>query len=172
MRLSLTLLMVLVVSACGDDQERGDRLVAELQAAFPDQISAVSFEYNFLDPPLLFIEIDPPMEPEAERRFLCDQLTPRIRAAGGDIDATTSYGWYMSEECPSTDSSVTTVVTHAIGTTYELPGFGWLFPILLAVVGGLLLLLRRRYPGVTPILIGVIAVAVGFLALNVLIGLA
>jgi len=162
---------MVVVSGCGGDvQERGARLTAELPASFPDQISAVSFEYNFLDPPVLYIDIEPPMEPEAERRFLCDEVMPRIEEAGGDIDATTSYGWYMSEECPSTDSSVTTVVTHAIRTTWELPGFGWLFPLLLAIAGGPLLLWRRRDPGLTPILIGVIAVAVGFLALNVLIG--
>jgi hypothetical protein len=173
-RLPLTLLTLLFIAGCGagNVQERGNLLVTELEAAFPDRIAAVTFEYNFLDPPQLFVDIGPAMEPEEERRFLCDELRPRIQAVGGDIDATTTYGWYLSEECPSTDPSVTTVVTHAIGTTVMLPGFGLPFPLLLAMVGGLLLALRQRFPGLTPILIGVIAVALAFLALQIFVGFA
>lgn len=117
---------VFVFGGCVDTREQGERLVIELKEAFPGQISAVAFEYDFLDPPQLYVDIRPPMAPEAERRFLCEQLKPRIESAGGDIDAITSYGWYMSEECPSTN-----------------PPIG-LFVLLLATVAGVWLIGRRR----------------------------
>jgi hypothetical protein len=38
------LIGVLAIGGCGGVQERGNRLARELPAAFPEQISAVSFE--------------------------------------------------------------------------------------------------------------------------------
>jgi hypothetical protein len=52
-----------------------------------------------LDPATLFIDLDPSMNPEGQRRFLCDQIKPRVEAAGGGIDATVSFGWSIGE-CP------------------------------------------------------------------------
>lgn len=68
-------------------------------------------------------------------------------------------------------SSPAEVIVECEGSLYYLeypPVLGWL---VLALVVGLLVVLRRRYPGVTPILLGVLLVAVGFLALNVLVGI-
>jgi hypothetical protein len=98
----LLLLALLGLGGCSQGaQSRGDRLTVDLKAAYPDQIVAIGFEFAPpLDPAMLFIDLAPSMNPEAQRRFLCDEIRPRVEAAGGGIDATVSYGWYMSEECP------------------------------------------------------------------------
>jgi hypothetical protein len=54
------------------------------------------------------------------------------------------------------------VVAEAPLTSYELPALTWLLPVALMAV---LLVLRRRYPGLTPILIGVAAIPVAFVFL-------
>jgi len=98
---AVLLLALAGLGACSQGaQARGDRLTVDLKAAYPDQIAAVGFEFAPpLDPPMLFIDLDPSMSPEAQRQFLCDEIKPRVEAAGGGIDATVTHGWYMSEEC-------------------------------------------------------------------------
>lgn len=103
MRLAFILLTVVAIAGCNssDVQARGDRLATDLQEAFPDKISAISFENAPpLDPPTLFIDVDPPMEPDDEKAFLCEAIKGQIDAAGGGIDATTSYGWSIGTDCP------------------------------------------------------------------------
>ena len=162
--LPLLVLALAIVTGCADIQGRGERLQEELESAYPDQIRGISFEYNFLDPPLLLIDVNPGMTPAAERQFLCDEIAPRVAAAGGDIDVTTSYGWYMTEEC------LAIVVVDALGTTYELPFDGWIIPVAFALLVGVLLIYRRRYPGLTPILIAVVTIPVFLIVLGLLSG--
>jgi hypothetical protein len=100
-----SLLLALVVSGCGlaatDHDAAGRRLEAELIATYPDEVVAVSFENRPpLDPPTLFIDLDPGMDPDAQLRFLCDQLWPHVRSVDAAIGVTVSYGWW-AEDCDS-----------------------------------------------------------------------
>ena len=137
--------VALLVAACSGVQLRGEALRAQLQAAFPDEVAAVAFEYSFLDPPMLFVDVKAGMSPQAERRFLCDQIAPMVNGAGGGIDVTTTYGWYMSEECPRTGIA-------ALG----IPG--WLIAAGVSLLVILLVAFRPRYRRLTPVLVAVVAV--------------
>ncbi len=46
------------------------------------------------------------------------------------------------------------MVAEGFGTTYEWPALAWLLPPGLLALVALMLVLRRRFPGLTPILIG------------------
>lgn len=39
------------------------------------------------------------MSSEVVRHFLCVRIKPIVDAAGGGIDAVTTYGWSMAKEC-------------------------------------------------------------------------
>ena len=60
------------------------------------------------------------------------------------------------------------VVVETFGTLYESPALFGLIPALFVALITILLVLRRRYSGLTPILIGVSAVPVAFLVLIVI----
>lgn len=78
-----------------------EQLVSELDGAYPDEIVAIDYENALpIDPPTLFIDVSPSMSPGAELRFLCDKVKPRVDAVDARIDATTSYGYYSSDDCP------------------------------------------------------------------------
>jgi len=82
-----------------DVQAAGDRLASELPTLYPGRVVAVSFENAPpLDPPTLFIDLDPAMDSEAQLRLLCDEINPRVKAAGADIDVTVTFGWH-SDDC-------------------------------------------------------------------------
>jgi hypothetical protein len=57
------------------------------------------------------------------------------------------------------------VVAEGFGTLYEWPALGWLLPAGFIALIALLLVLRRRFPGLTPILIGVAFVPIAFVLL-------
>jgi hypothetical protein len=84
-----------------DHQAAGDRLVRDLSAKYPGQINAIEFKYAPpLDPPTLYIDLDASMDPQAQRRFLCEVLVPDMSVVDRDIAATVSYGWW-SDDRPS-----------------------------------------------------------------------
>ena len=143
--LGLLIFGALLVAGCSGVDVRGEALKSELQSAFPDKVTAVDFEHTFLDPPLLLVDVRSGMTPEAERQFLCAEIAPMVNGAGGGIDVTTSYGWYMSEECPRTGIA-------ALG----IPG--WLIALVDSLLVVLLVVFRPRYPRLTPVLVGVVAV--------------
>lgn len=89
------------IAACQVDHgPAGNRLARELAAKFPDQVEAIEFQYSPpLDPPTLFIDLDPSMSPEDQQQFLCDVLAPEIAAVDREIAATVTYGWW-SDDCP------------------------------------------------------------------------
>ena len=60
--------------------------------------------------------------------------------------------------------------TEALATPVELPLLGPLVIAITALIVGLMLIYRRRYPGLTPILIGVLAVGALFGVMGLLIG--
>lgn len=102
MKVAFLSLAILAIAGCGavSVQERGDRLARELPATFPDQIVEVSFENAPQIPtPTLFIGMSPAMSSEVVRHFLCVRIKPIVDAAGGGIDAVTTYGWSMAKEC-------------------------------------------------------------------------
>jgi hypothetical protein len=101
-RLLLTLFTCSVLIGCAANvQSAGEKLASDLPLLYPDQIEALEFENNPpLDPATLFIDLHPSMEGDAQLRFLCDEIRPRVVAAGGGIDVTVSYGWHSSD-CPS-----------------------------------------------------------------------
>ena len=72
-------------------------------------------------------------------------------------------------ECSTPPPSASAeVIVESVGPLYyiEYPvTFGW---PMLAVVIGILVVGRRRYPGLTPILVGILVVTGGFLAVSVL----
>jgi hypothetical protein len=51
-----------------------------------------------MDPATLFIDLAPSMDPDQQLRFLCDEVTPRVKAAKAAIAVTVSYGW-TDEDC-------------------------------------------------------------------------
>jgi hypothetical protein len=84
--------------ACTNPQAAGDRLVQELPRAYPEQISAVSFENNpLMDPATLFIDVAPSMDPDQQLHFLCDEIMPRVSATKAAIGVTVSYGWWDTD---------------------------------------------------------------------------
>ncbi len=102
MKLAILSFAVLATAGCGSGtvQERGVRIARELRATFPDQIVEVSFENApQVSTPTLFVGMSPAMSSEVVRHFLCVQIKPIVDAAGGGIDAVTTYGWSMIEEC-------------------------------------------------------------------------
>ena len=60
--------------------------------------------------------------------------------------------------------------TSALATTVELPLLGPLVLAVTALTIGLLLIYRRRYPGLTPILIAVVSVGALFGIVTFLVG--
>jgi hypothetical protein len=91
--------MAFVLAGCSNAQEVGDRLAQELPQAYPGQIRAIAFENNPpIDPPTLFIDLAPSMDPDQQLRFLCDEVVPRVRATNTAIAVTVSYGWY-DDDC-------------------------------------------------------------------------
>lgn len=68
--------------------------------------------------------------------------------------------------------SVTEIIasTEAVGTMVELSLLEPLLVAVTALVVGLLLVYRRHYPGLTPILIGVVSVAALFGVISLLVG--
>jgi hypothetical protein len=137
--------VVLLVAGCSGVDARGEALKSELRTAFPDKVTAVDFEHTFLDPPLLLVDVRSGMTPEAERQFLCAEIAPMVSGAGGGIDVTTTYGWYMSEECPRTGIAA-------------LPIPSWLIAAGVSLLVILLVAFRPRYRRLTPVLVGVVAV--------------
>lgn len=92
MKVALALAMLLIVGACSDGiASRGRGLAADLPVAYPDRITAVSFD---TDDNILHIDVVP-MDPEVEKSFLCDEIKPRVDASDVRIDASTSYGWQL-----------------------------------------------------------------------------
>ena len=68
-----------------DHQAAGDRLVRDLSAKYPGQINAIEFKYAPpLDPPTLYIDLDASMDPQAQRRFLCEVLVPDMSVVDRD----------------------------------------------------------------------------------------
>jgi len=58
-----------------------ERLVSELDAAYPGEIEAIGYENALpLDPPALFIDTDRGMTFEDQRSFICEQVRPRVDA--------------------------------------------------------------------------------------------
>ena len=58
-----------------------ERLVAELDAAYPDQITAIGYENALpLDPPALFIDLDESMSVDTQRAFVCGEVRARVDA--------------------------------------------------------------------------------------------
>jgi len=56
-----------------------ERLVAELDAAYPDEIEAIGYENALpLNPPALFIDLDRAMTVEIERAFICRDVRARV----------------------------------------------------------------------------------------------
>jgi hypothetical protein len=88
--------LLVSVAACGVSQARGDQLASQLEAAFPDRITGVGYD---TDDTVLFIDVVP-MDAEVERRFLCEEINAWIKAYAGSVTASTSYGWWLSEDCP------------------------------------------------------------------------
>ena len=63
-----------------------ERLVAELDAAYPDEIDAISYENALpLDPPALFIDLDRAMTVESEHAFICGDVRARVDAVDSRI---------------------------------------------------------------------------------------
>jgi hypothetical protein len=70
-----------------------------LLSKYPQEIVAVAFEnVPPVDPPTIFVDLDPSMDPAAQLRFLCDQLWPVVRQVDPGIGVTVSYGWW-AEDC-------------------------------------------------------------------------
>jgi hypothetical protein len=88
--------LIVSVAACGVSQQRGDQLAGQLEAAFPDRITSVDYD---TDDTVLFVEVVA-MDPQVELRFLCDEINAWITARDGNVTASTSYGWWLSEDCP------------------------------------------------------------------------
>jgi hypothetical protein len=96
MKVVVALAALLVIAACIDGiVSRGRDLANDLPDAFPDRITAVSFD---TDDNILFIDVVP-MDPEVEKRFLCEEIKPKVDASDIRIDASTSYGWEL-RDCP------------------------------------------------------------------------
>jgi hypothetical protein len=79
----------------------GERLAQDLVSRYPIQIKAIDFEYGALDPPALFIDLDPLMNPDEQLTFLCTEIWPQIRKVDSEIAATVSHGWWTTD-CPQT----------------------------------------------------------------------
>ena len=63
------------------------QLVDELDTAYPDGIEAIDFENALpLDPPAVFIDVNPAMTLEEERAFVCGQVRPRVDAVDERIE--------------------------------------------------------------------------------------
>ena len=77
----LTLLLLVGCTSRGVDQQAaGDILVREFRATYPEQIRAIGFEYSPpLDPPTLYVDLEPAMSLASQRAFLCGTLWPRIK---------------------------------------------------------------------------------------------
>jgi hypothetical protein len=95
----MALWVCLLIAGCipGEPEgvdKAGERLVRSLPQLFPDQILAIEFQYHPpLDPPMLFIDLSPSMDPDEQRRFLCDKVMPQVKEVNRAIGATVSYGW-------------------------------------------------------------------------------
>jgi hypothetical protein len=94
-RALISICLLISVAACGISRERGDQLATQLEAAFPDRITGVGYD---TDDTVLFID-NVAMDPEVEKRFLCDEIGPWVETHGGNVTASTSYGWWLSD-CP------------------------------------------------------------------------
>ena len=73
-----------------------ERLVAELDIAYPDEIKSIDYENAPpLDPAIIFIDVPRAMTHEAELAFICDQVKVRVDAADSRIDiwSTTVGSW-------------------------------------------------------------------------------
>jgi hypothetical protein len=68
-----------------------ERLVAELDAAYPEEVAAIDYENAPpLDPATLFIDVQRSMSHEAELTFICEQINPRVDAVDSRIDISSS----------------------------------------------------------------------------------
>jgi hypothetical protein len=92
----LLLLLAIALVGCRqpDVQAIGDRLAEQLKDDFQTQIVAIAFENSPpLDPPTLWIDLSPSLDLEAQRRFVCDVVWPRVTAeAGMSITTITTVG--------------------------------------------------------------------------------
>lgn len=80
----------------GPTDETMEQIVAELDAAYPDEIKTIDYENALpLDPPTIFIDVPRAMTLEAELAFICGQVKPRVDAVDSRIDIWSSSvgGW-------------------------------------------------------------------------------
>jgi hypothetical protein len=94
-----SLLVGSLVLGCGADvQTAGEKLERDLPRTFPGRVADVVFENSPpLDPPTLWVEVDPAMSPEEQRVFLCSELAPHVSEMHDEILVTVNYGWWSSD---------------------------------------------------------------------------
>lgn len=95
--------MPVLLAACrsGPTNAEMERLKQDLASSFPAQIKSVAYENAPpLDPPTLFIDMQPNISTDDELAFLCDLVGPKVNAVNVDIEATTTYGYYLRTDCP------------------------------------------------------------------------
>jgi hypothetical protein len=70
----------------GPSDAQMDGLIHDLQVAYPEQITGVSYENSLLDPPTIFLDVAESMSREDERRLICVEVKPKVDAVSDLID--------------------------------------------------------------------------------------